>query len=614
MIRPLEQLYDQRFTVAPYITLLDPERAWQALAGKGPGAFSAKVTYLFKMQQHEADAVALNKIDLVDQPRREALLPLVERNFPKAKVIPVSARTGEGFPRLVELLEEPITPGANRTEVDYDVYAAGEAELGWLNAELSLKAAAAFDGDAWLLGLLAEIARQIRQAGDEPAHVKAMLRSGEDLAVANLVDGVRPPELSRAFGKPLAEGRLLINARVAGDPERLAGIVRASVESLASRQELLVEIQDLRSLLARAPPAHLPDDLDRGALDAIRAPIARPLQSPHASQHETVERPREKRAPQGAGFVLGGDALPQVGLGRPSINRCVRNGGSRHPDVDQRAGVSSVARSPRSRPCLGTARNRDKARVARHRTVDSPRCPRMGCCRVDPVCRTFPNQRREPIACARACHEYHAGADRCDSRCHGGREHRIASGRRLAGGVNARAPRIVGLRDPPGTQGRIEQARLAQRRRDRDPLLCRMGQHVVRQPAEPDRRLRPVVRVARRASPRPRLQRRRQIVACRPGLHRTGHRVPGRREDRRQGRSRLPGTVRHPQQARTAAPASLRRGQRRRNAALGGPDVGRDLPAGDPHAQLHGRLGRGQPGLPPRAVPRPNATGNSPTP
>ena len=59
VINPLKKLYADRFSVAPYVALLDPERAYHALSGNATGGFSAKVTYIYKMQQNEADVVAI---------------------------------------------------------------------------------------------------------------------------------------------------------------------------------------------------------------------------------------------------------------------------------------------------------------------------------------------------------------------------------------------------------------------------------------------------------------------------------------------------------------------------------------------------------------------------
>lgn len=71
VINPLKKLYTDRFSVAPNVALLDPHRAKQALGGAG--GFSTKVTYLFKMQQNEADVVAVNKMDLLLPEQRAEL-------------------------------------------------------------------------------------------------------------------------------------------------------------------------------------------------------------------------------------------------------------------------------------------------------------------------------------------------------------------------------------------------------------------------------------------------------------------------------------------------------------------------------------------------------------
>jgi G3E family GTPase len=252
VIRPLQKLHADRFVVAPYITLLDPERAHQALTGAGPAGFSAKVTYLFKMQQHEADVVAINKIDLLGPERREELIPLVRRNFPQAEVVAISARTGEGFERLIELVEGR-NAGQNPTDVDYDLYAEGEAELGWLNAEYDLKSGQAFDADSLLLDMLADIRRRLVQRQAEPAHVKMTIRAGDVLAVANLVDSRRPPELSQPSGQKIAEARLTINARVEDDPARLRELVQTAVDSMAVQRSIAAECVTLASFAPGRP-------------------------------------------------------------------------------------------------------------------------------------------------------------------------------------------------------------------------------------------------------------------------------------------------------------------------------------------------------------------------
>jgi len=104
VIKPLKRLYSSQLQIAPYVTVLDPSRTLRALTGKGLRGFSTKVAYLYKMQQSEADIVAINKIDTLNYKELEELRDIVVQNFPRADVISLSARTGEGFEKLSELL------------------------------------------------------------------------------------------------------------------------------------------------------------------------------------------------------------------------------------------------------------------------------------------------------------------------------------------------------------------------------------------------------------------------------------------------------------------------------------------------------------------------------
>ncbi len=70
---------------------------------------------------------ALNKIDLLEPATRESLLNQVRRN---RDVVPVSAVTGEGCDRLLELLDERLDGG--RLLVDLDVPLTDGAGIAWL--------------------------------------------------------------------------------------------------------------------------------------------------------------------------------------------------------------------------------------------------------------------------------------------------------------------------------------------------------------------------------------------------------------------------------------------------------------------------------------------------
>src|SRR5262245_45574503 len=147
VIQPLKDLYGGRFEVAPYAVLFKPSHGIRILKNQQAGGFSPKAAYIFKKQLEEADAIIINRIDEIDPPAVEELTRLLGAQFPNTPVLRVSAQTGQGFDALAELLEQTGAFGRKILEIDYDTYAEGEAELGWLNATARLTAAKPFNLD-----------------------------------------------------------------------------------------------------------------------------------------------------------------------------------------------------------------------------------------------------------------------------------------------------------------------------------------------------------------------------------------------------------------------------------------------------------------------------------
>ena len=90
-------------------------------------------------------------------------------------------------------------------EVDYQVYADGEALLGWLNCTVQLSAKKAFDADKFLKQLAGEMQKRLQAQKAEVAHLKMTLSPDAslagDIAAVNLVRNDFVPELSLAAGR-----------------------------------------------------------------------------------------------------------------------------------------------------------------------------------------------------------------------------------------------------------------------------------------------------------------------------------------------------------------------------------------------------------------------------
>ena len=231
---PLRRLYGDDYRVAPLSVLVDPLRAAQVLGIETGRTFSPKVLYVYRKQLEEADLIVINKSDLLSEERRLTLRDALRQAVPRADVIAVSARTGEGLPAWFARLSGTLSSHP-AMEVDYDLYAEGEALLGWHNATCRLTSARPFDGDRFLQALASRIQQALAGSGIEIAHLKMTLSpdEGNDLAVLNLVRTDGRCEALHRLAEDLTEGELIVNLRAEGDPEQLQAAARTALEDVA---------------------------------------------------------------------------------------------------------------------------------------------------------------------------------------------------------------------------------------------------------------------------------------------------------------------------------------------------------------------------------------------
>jgi G3E family GTPase len=256
--QPLKDLYGDRFQVAPYPVLFKPSHGFKILKGDdtAPSGFSPKAAYIFHKQLEEADAIVINRLDELSPTQADDLERLVEKSFPGTPILRMSASTGEGFERLAAFLDQDGNFGRKILDIDYDTYAEGEAELGWLNSSVTVESDAEFDLDTLLLAVVSRLGEEVQPQG-EIAHLKAIGLGATSFGVANLVSSATRPELSlpsRARGQSL---ELIVNARVAIDPAALEEVVRRIVPEVCGAVGARTNIRTMQSFRPGRPqPTH----------------------------------------------------------------------------------------------------------------------------------------------------------------------------------------------------------------------------------------------------------------------------------------------------------------------------------------------------------------------
>ncbi|MFN7292500.1 MAG: GTP-binding protein [Pirellula sp.] len=257
VIRPLEQVYEKSFDIAPYGVIIKPSHGIKILGGEGQRGFSPKAEYIFRKQLEEADFLILNRIDELSSEQVQLLMRLLGEQYPNKAIIQLSAKNGDGIDALCEYLDRQGVFGQNVMDVDYEIYAEGEAELGWLNCQATFNATQSVDLDQLLIDILKRLHEGFVQSGSEVAHLKVIGMNDGVYAVSNLVSNNSAPVLSLASKWSGLTAELVINARVAIDPNSLENLVRNAVAEQASELQAKIDIKTLQCFRPGKPvPTH----------------------------------------------------------------------------------------------------------------------------------------------------------------------------------------------------------------------------------------------------------------------------------------------------------------------------------------------------------------------
>jgi len=257
VVQPLMRLFDTRFDVAPYGVILKPSHGRRILKNEPNAGFSPKAAYIFLKQLEEADFVVINRVDQLSVEEVDELVELIHERHPEIPTIRMSARTGEGFEQLLQQLDLRGDFGKRILDLDYDIYAEGEAELGWLNCSVQVSAPAPFKLDDLLVAMIDHLRTSLANANAEAAHLKAIGLADGAHAVVNLVSSDSPAELSLASDSEVRQANLIINARVAIDPEELQTLVDAALTTASAAIQATISERQTQSFRPGRPvPTH----------------------------------------------------------------------------------------------------------------------------------------------------------------------------------------------------------------------------------------------------------------------------------------------------------------------------------------------------------------------
>ncbi len=261
VILPLQQLLGDRFELAPFGVILKPSHGKKILAGEASGkrsGFSPQAEYIFRKQLEEADYVMIGRKDQLDAEQIQELSSQLSSVAEGVPVVAVSPVSGEGVDAVMTHIDSPMEAGRRLLAIDYDTYADGEAELGWVNLSAILTGSSQLDLDDVASTIVSSAATKVIDSGGQIAHLKTSVLAGDTQAVANVVSNDGVIDIGLKAGRSVAgKMQVTINARVAMDPDQLETICRNVIDALASQTNWNVDQVSAHALRPGRPtPTH----------------------------------------------------------------------------------------------------------------------------------------------------------------------------------------------------------------------------------------------------------------------------------------------------------------------------------------------------------------------
>ena len=214
---------------------------------EGRASFIAdEVRYIYKKQIEEADLLVINKIDCVKSDHLNIIGELLEQDFPGKKIVYQHSHDPKDIENWLSALQN-FTPPLKRgsLNLDYNIYADGEASLAWMDESVVITG----DGQNALViadDLIREIHAGLMQQDVTIGHLKFFIECN-DFKKKVSITTTSPLYEHFPEANPGDQASVLINARVQADPTIVEQIVNRSFKSIMGRYHCRIIVQKKRA-------------------------------------------------------------------------------------------------------------------------------------------------------------------------------------------------------------------------------------------------------------------------------------------------------------------------------------------------------------------------------
>ena len=221
---------------------------------KGTSSFlNDQVRYIYKKQIAEADILIINKVDLLGRNELRLVSKVIRDDYSDKAVLYQNSLAPQNIKQWLQSLDQfSMHTARTSLELDYDIYAEGEAMLAWLDESLDIHTT---DHTAYQVALkiIDEIEVDIRAHGYTIGHLKFLIDDGktQQKISRTMIEQGEQVVLSH----PLATNTvsMLINARVQTEASALKEAIHEVIETIAAQTNSRILVKKLSSFQPAYP-------------------------------------------------------------------------------------------------------------------------------------------------------------------------------------------------------------------------------------------------------------------------------------------------------------------------------------------------------------------------
>ncbi len=243
----LEEKEPSEFCLMPFTCIVDPERLRMIMPEEANLNLPEEMKFLLDAQMAEADLIVLNKTDSITARERERIMAFIRSIYPKTPIMSMSAITNDGVSDVVDYLLENRSIAEHR-EIGYESQAFIDAEnqLSWFNTRVFMQQREDrnLDFNLVIAHIFEGIRAGLKKSGGNVPHLKMFAADSEDELTdffkASMIGVDYDVEYDRKLDRQYSALSLIINARCAADPSRMAEVADDAVDDAAAKYGLKV--------------------------------------------------------------------------------------------------------------------------------------------------------------------------------------------------------------------------------------------------------------------------------------------------------------------------------------------------------------------------------------